>query len=178
MTTLRHAGLIEVLKHGTEAEIVQVIGKVDPVRSAAAKKAWLTRKRRAGNHAAAMSAMDRGSAQAERERNGNVHVMLKPGEKKPRKRAASSAPKVSLPSKVMNRPDSPAKVQQLRRIGVRALAQADWLSGKSKDHMGYKLEPKYQDPEKAKQLYAKARAAQEEMVRVAQAIGDPRARGL
>lgn len=71
-----------------------------------------------------------------------------------------------------------AQIQKLRRIAVRAQKNADWLTEMLGDYYVSYPEGAEETRIKRDKSQAKATAAADEMVALAKANGDPRARGL
>lgn len=135
------------------AEIVKVMTPAE--RSAAAKKGWITRRRKSTRQLA---------------RTANIVRSTK------RDPEARKSGKSLLSAKDRQQPPH-VQIQRLQRIGTRAQSQADWLSGK-KDSRGRQLPAELVDKVRAAEFQAKAKAAADEMLKIARASGDPRARGL
>lgn len=139
------------------AEIVKVMTPAE--RSAAAKKGWITRRRKMG-----------GASTRQLARTANIVRSTK------RDPEARKSGKSLLSAKDRQQPPH-VQIQRLQRIGTRAQSQADWLSGK-KDSRGRQLPAELVDKVRAAEFQAKAKAAADEMLKIARASGDPRARGL
>lgn len=135
------------------AEIVKVMTPAE--RSAAAKKGWITRRRKSTRQLA---------------RTANIVRSTK------RDPEARKSGKSLLSAKDRQQPPH-VQIQRLQRIGTRAQSQADWLNGK-KDSRGRQLPAELVDKVRAAEFQAKAKAAADEMLKIARASGDPRARGL